>query len=114
MITIYHNPRCSKSRAGLQYLEKNGIQPKIKNYLKDGISTDELKDLLMKLNARPHDMIRTQEAEYKAKFKGKNFTDDEWIKIIVEHPKLLKRPIVIKGYKAIWGIPPENIDVLLK
>lgn len=114
MITIYHNPRCSKSRAGLQYLEEKGTKPEIKYYLKDGLSVDELKDVLMKLNAKPHDIIRTQEADYKAKFKGKNFTDDEWLKIIVETPKLLKRPIIIKDYKAVWGVPVEEIDVLLK
>jgi len=113
MVTIYHNPRCSKSRAGLKHLEEKGISPEIKNYLKDGISEAELQDLLMKLNKKPHDLIRTQEADYKAKFKGKNFTDDEWVKIMVENPKLIKRPIVIKGYKAVWAIPPEEMDVLL-
>ena len=114
MITIYHNPRCSKSRAGLKHLEEKGIQPEVKNYLKDGLSRQELKDVLMKLNLKPHDIVRTQEADYKAKFKGKNFTDDEWVKIIVENPKLLKRPIIIKDYKAVWGVPVEEIDVLLK
>jgi arsenate reductase (glutaredoxin) len=114
MITIYHNPRCSKSRAGLQHLEEKGIKPTIKNYLKDGLSVDELKEVLMKLNAKPHDIIRTQEADYKARFKGKNFTDGEWLKIIVENPKLLKRPIIVKGYKAVWGVPPKEIDMLLK
>ncbi len=114
MITIYHNPRCSKSRAALKHLEEKGVQHEIKPYLKDGLAVEELKDLLMKLNKKPLDMIRTQEAEYKAKYKGKNFTDDEWIKILVENPKLLKRPIIIKDYKAVWGVPSEEIDVLLK
>ena len=113
MITIYHNPRCKKSRAGLHHLKEKGIDPEIKNYLKEGISVEEVKDLLMKLNKKPHDMIRTQESDYKAKFKGKNFTDDEWIKIMVETPKLIKRPIVVRGYKAVWGDPPEEIDALL-
>jgi arsenate reductase (glutaredoxin) len=113
MITIYHNPRCKKSRAGLHYIEEKGITPEIKNYLKDGITEEEFKDLLMKLNKKPHDMVRTQEADYKNKFKGKNFTDDEWARIMVETPKLIKRPIVVKGYKAVWGDPPEEIDVLL-
>jgi arsenate reductase-like glutaredoxin family protein len=67
----------------------------------------------MKLNKKPIDLVRTQEADYKAKFKGKNFTDDEWVKILVENPKLIKRPIIVKDYKAVWGVPPEEIDVLL-
>ncbi len=113
MITIYHNPRCKKSRAGLHHLREKGIDPEIKNYLKEGISVKEVKDLLMKLNKKPYDMIRVQEADYKTKFKGKKFTDDEWIKIMVETPKLIKRPIVVRGYKAVWGDPPEEIDALL-
>ena len=113
MITIYHNPRCKKSRAGLQYLQEKGIEPKIVNYIKEGISVETLKDLLMRLNKKPVEMIRTQEADYKAKFKGKNFTDDEWVKIMAETPKLIKRPIVVKGNKAVWGDPPEEIRALL-
>ena len=58
-------------------------------------------------------MIRTQEADYKAKFKGRNFTDDEWVKIMVENPKLIKRPIVVKKYKAVWGDPADDIAVIL-
>jgi len=113
MVTIYHNPRCSKSRAGLKYLEEKGIKPEVRTYLKDGFSEEELKDVLMKLNKKPIDMVRTQEADFKAKFKGLNFTDDEWIKILVENPKLIKRPIVVKDYKAVWAVPAEEIDTLL-
>ena len=112
MITIYHNPRCKKSRAGLAHLEEKGIDFEIKNYIKDGISAAELKDILMKMNVAPTDMIRIQEADYKRKFKGKIFTDDEWVKIMAENPKLIKRPIVVKQYKAVWADPPENMDVM--
>lgn len=111
-MTIYHNPRCKKSRAGLAHLEQKGADFEIKNYIKDGISPDELKDLLMKMNVGPKEMIRTQEADYKSKYKGKNFTDDEWIKIMAENPKLIKRPVVVKKYKAVWADPPEKMDVL--
>ncbi len=112
MITIYHNPRCKKSRAGLARLEEKGVEFNIKNYIKEGVSFDEMKHILMKINVPPHDLIRTQEADYKSKYKGKHFTDDEWIKIMMETPKLIKRPIVIKKHKAIWADPPENMDVL--
>jgi len=114
MIKIYHNPRCKKSPAGLEYLKSKGVEFEIVEYLKNPITEDEFKDILMKLNLKPQDMIRTQEDIYKKQFKGKNFTDDEWVKIMVENPKLIKRPIVVKDYKAVWADPPENMDELFK
>ncbi len=114
MFTIYHNPRCKKSRAGLQYLQSKTDDIEVVQYLKTPITEAVLKDLLMKLNKKPHDMIRTQEAVYKQQFKGKNFNDDEWVKIMVENPKLIKRPIVVSGNKAVWGDPPEEIDIFFK
>lgn len=113
MIKIYHNPRCSKSRAGLAHLKEKGNDFEVIEYLKNPIQENELKDVLVKLNANPHDMIRTHEDIYRKQFKGKNFTDDEWIKIMIENPKLIKRPIVVAKYKAIWAIPPEEMDELL-
>jgi len=112
MIKIYHNPRCKKSRAGLKYLEAKDADFEVVEYLKHPVSEDEFKDILMKLNLKPQEMIRTQEDIYKKQFKGKNFTDEEWIKIMVENPKLIKRPIVVKDYKAVWADPPENMEVL--
>lgn len=114
MFTIYHNTRCKKSRAGLQYLQSKTDDIEVVEYLKNPITEDVLKDLLMKLNKKPQEMIRTQEAVYKQQFKGKNFNDDEWVKIMVENPKLIKRPIVVSGNKAVWGDPPEEIDVFFK
>ncbi|MFP4471423.1 MAG: arsenate reductase (glutaredoxin) [Bacteroidales bacterium] len=110
---IYHNPRCKKSRAGLEFLKEKGIDPEIVNYIKDGIGEEELKDLLIKLNKEPLEMIRTQEDLYKKQLKGKHFNRDEWIRIMSENPKLIRRPIVVKGYKAVVGDPPENINKLL-
>ena len=114
MIKIYHNSRCKKSRAGLQYLQDKGVDFEIVEYLKNGISEEELKDVLIKMNVRPTEIIRTQEDIYKKQFKGKNFTDEEWIKILLENPKLIKRPLVVKGYKAVWADPPENMEKLFK
>ena len=110
--TVYHNPRCKKSRAGLQYLEQRTDEIEVKEYIKNPITEKELEDLLMKLNKKPHEMIRAQEAVYKSAFKGKQFNDHEWVKIMVENPKLIKRPIVVKGNKAVWGDPPEELAVL--
>ena len=112
MVTIYHNPRCKKSRAGLQYLKAKTDDIQIVEYLKNPLSAGDLKRLLMLLNKKPLEMVRTQEAIYKQNFKGKNFTDDEWVKIMAENPKLIKRPIVVKGNKAVWGDPAEEIDKL--
>jgi len=112
MITIYHNPRCKKSRAGIQFLQIKTNDFKIVEYLKNPLTEAELKDLLMRLNKKPQEMIRTQEAIYKQNFKGKNFTEDEWVKIMIENPKLIKRPIVVRGSKAVWGDPAEEIEAL--
>jgi len=112
MVTIYHNPRCKKSRAGLQYLQSKTDDIQVVEYLKNPLTEEELKKLLMLLNKKPQEMVRTQEAVYKQNFKGKNFTDEEWVKIMVENPKLIKRPIVVKGNKAVWGDPAEEIDKL--
>ncbi len=112
MVTIYHNPRCKKSRAGMQFLQSKTDDFKIVEYLKNPLTEAELKDILMRLNKKPQEMIRTQEAVYKQNFKGKNFTDDEWVKIMIEYPKLIKRPIVVNGSKAVWGDPVEEIEAL--
>lgn len=113
MLKIYHNNRCKKSRAGLQYLQEKGLEPEIIEYLKTPLTEKEFRVILMKLNKAPLEMVRTQEAIYKSEFKGKNFNDDEWIKIILENPKLLKRPIVETKHKAIWADPAKNIDEVL-
>ncbi len=112
MVTIYHNPRCKKSRAGLEFLKSKTGDFTIVEYLKNPLTEKELAGLLMKLNKKPVEMIRTQEAVYKQNFKGKTFTDEEWIKIMIENPKLIKRPIVVKENKAVWGDPAENINEL--
>lgn len=112
MIKIYHNPRCRKSREGLEYLRSKGTDFEIREYLKDPFTEAELNDTLVKLNCKPVEIIRTQEEIYKKQFKNKNFTDEEWITILVENPKLIQRPIVVKDYKAVLAQPPENIDEL--
>jgi len=111
---IYHNPRFKKSRAGLAYLEEKDIKFDVKLYLADSLSEEELRRILMKLNIPAQQLARTQEEQYKKELKGKNFTDDEWIKIMLENPKLIQRPIVETKYKAVIGDPVENIDALIQ
>lgn len=110
---IYHNPRCRKSREGLKYIQDKGIDVQIIDYLKNPVSFNELQEIVMKLGTKPIDIIRTQEEYYKKNLKGLNFTDEEWLKIIIENPKLLQRPIVVEKHKAVIGQPPENINQLL-
>lgn len=114
LIKIYHNPRCSKSRATLALLEENDVSPEIIYYLETPPTSDELKDLLKKLGMGIREIIRTSEPRY-----GELGLDDESLSepivfdIICEHPKLIQRPIVIKGGQAIIGRPPENVLALL-
>ena len=110
---IYHNPRCSKSRQTLQLIKEAGQEVEIVEYLKRIPSKEELQLILMKLNLKPVDLIRKGEAVYKEKFKNSNFNDDEWIQIMIENPKLIERPIVIKNNKAVLGRPPGNVLELL-
>lgn len=112
-MVIYHNPRCKKSRAGLAFLQENGIEPEIRLYLTDPLSEEELKRLLMKLNMPASELVRTQEEQYKKQLKGLKLNEDEWISIYLENPKLIRRPIIEDKYKAVIGDPAENIQPLL-
>ena len=113
-LKIYHNSRCRKSRAGLEYLSNKTDDYEIVEYLKNPLKEEELRDILMKLNKKPSEIIRTQEEVYKKELKGRHFTDDEWIKILLENPRLIQRPIVVGKYKAVIAQPPEVMDTLIK
>ena len=110
---IYHNPRCSKSRLGLKYLEKKGFDLEVKNYINDGLSEAEIRSILEKTGLEPLQLIRTQEPDYRTGYKGKNLSDDEWISLIVSHPRWLQRPIVVNGEKAVIANPPEEIEKIV-
>ncbi len=110
---IYHNPRCRKSRAGLEYLRGKTGDFEIRDYLKEGITREEIREILLRLNTGPRELVRVQEELYKKELKGKNFTDDEWITILAENPKLIRRPVVVSNHKAVIGDPPEELDKLL-
>lgn len=110
---IYHNPRCRKSRETLQLIQDAGIEPEVVEYLKTPPGKKELRDLISMLGIKPEQLIRKQEKEFKENYKGKVLSDSEWIDAMVEHPKLMERPIVVEGKKAILGRPPENVKELL-
>lgn len=110
---IYHNPRCSKSRQTLQIIKDAGAEVEIIEYLNEVPSQDELAAILIKLGMNAEDILRKGEDIFKQNYKGKTFSNDEWIKIMIENPKLIERPIVIKGNKAVLGRPPENVNKFL-
>jgi arsenate reductase len=110
---IYHNPRCGKSRQTLALLTENGIEPEIVLYLKDIPSKKELKAILKKLGIKAEELIRKGEQAYKDNYKNKSLTEEQWIEAMIKYPKLIERPIVINGSKAILGRPPENVLELL-
>lgn len=109
MIKIYHNNRCSKSRSGLEVLEKSGKPFEIVKYLEAVPSAKELKDIIKLLAIKPIDLVRQNESIWKEHFKEKKLSDGEIIKAMIENPKLIERPIVINGNKAVIGRPPEVI-----
>ena len=106
---IWHNPRCSKSRAGLQYLEEQGIDHEVIRYLDTPPSEAQIRDILSKLDMAPRELMRTKEEIYR-ELELKNITDDDaLIAAMAEHPKLIERPVVIRGDKAIVARPMEKI-----
>lgn len=113
-VTIYHNPKCSKSRQTLALIESNGVKPKIIEYLKTPPNKTELKTLLSLLQLAPRDLLRTKEAEYtELGLANPSLSTAQVIELMVAHPKLIERPIVTNGKKAIIGRPPENVLELL-
>ena len=106
---ILHNPRCAKSRDTLKIIKDHGIDPEVILYLKETPTIEQLRLILSKLGLDVQSILRKGEAVYKEKFKGRSFSEDEWLKILVENPKLIERPIVIKDDKAIIGRPPEVV-----
>lgn len=109
MIKIYHNPRCSKSRQALKLLQEKDENFKIVFYMDETLTAKELSEIICLLNIHPTDLLRKGEAVYKENYKGKELTEDEWIEAMISHPKLIERPIVVKGQKATIGRPPERI-----
>ncbi|MBT8149660.1 MAG: arsenate reductase (glutaredoxin) [Pseudomonadales bacterium] len=111
---IYHNPRCSKSRQTLELIEQAGIEAEIVLYLETPPSAGELQALLKKLGIGARDLLRKQESEYKALgLADAALSDAEIISAMSQHPKLIERPIVVSGERAVIGRPPENVKQLL-
>ncbi|MCH8904199.1 MAG: arsenate reductase (glutaredoxin) [Bacteroidetes bacterium] len=110
---IYHNPRCRKSRETLAILQDKNVDAEIIEYLENTPTESELSEIITMLGIEPEQLLRKGEQIFKDNFKGKDLSGKEWIKVMVENPKLIERPIVVKGNKAILGRPPENVLELL-
>ena len=113
MIKIYHNPRCRKSREGLALLESKNVEFEVVKYLENPIDFDELKGIIDLLGISPIELIRKTEKIWKENFKGKDLSDSEIIKAMVDYPKLIERPIVVSKNKAVIGRPSENINLIV-
>lgn len=113
MIKIYHNPRCSKSRLGVAYLEEKNVQFEIVKYLDQNFAVEELTQLISKLDMEPIDLVRKNETIWKSDFKGKELTNSEIIEAMVKHPKLIERPIIVNKNKAVIARPTELIDNII-
>lgn len=114
-VSIYHNPKCAKSRETLKLLEARGIAPRVIEYLKHPPTTREIGNLLALLGITPRELLRTKEDEYKKLgLNNPELPDKAILAALAEHPRLMERPIVVAGKKAVIGRPPENVLGILK
>ena len=113
-ITIYHNGICSKSNGALEILQQKNIPHSVRWYLTDRLNKTELEALLKKLGMQPSELVRTDETVFTEHYEGKQYTEAEWLSILLENPILIQRPIIEKGDKAIVARPPEKVlEILL-
>ncbi|MCK5440672.1 MAG: arsenate reductase (glutaredoxin) [Maribacter sp.] len=113
MLKIYHNPRCTKSRQGLEILEKSSEEFEVIKYLQDVPTKDELRKVLEYLSMPAEQLVRKNETIWKENFRGRVLTEEEILDAMITYPKLIERPIIIKGTKAVIGRPSEKIYELL-
>jgi arsenate reductase len=112
-LVLYHNPRCSKSRQALALLQERGRQPEVVEYLKTPPTKEELRALLAKLGMRAEELVRKGEDIYKARFKDRSLSDEQWLEALAAHPILMERPVLVAGGRAVVGRPPERVLELL-
>jgi arsenate reductase len=113
MITIYHNPRCTKSREGLCEIENLNQPFEIRKYLDEPFTEIELKEVIKKLGIKPIELVRTKESIWIDNFKGKELSDSQIIEAMLDNPKLIERPIIVKDNKAVIARPKEKINEIL-
>ena len=109
MMKFFHNPRCRKSREALVLINEKGLDIDVVQYLKNPPSFEEFQIIIQKMRLKPIDLVRKNELLFKERFKGKEFSDDERINVLIENPKLIERPILVTENAAIIGRPPEDV-----
>ena len=113
-VTVYHNPRCSKSRAAMEYLEENGIAAEVVKYMDSPPDANDIKELLSMLGMSPRELMRKHEKVFKeAGLDDPTFTDDELIEAMAQCPSLIERPIIVNNGKAVLARPPETVQDIL-
>lgn len=113
-VTVYHNPRCSKSRAAMEYLEENGIEAEVVKYMDSPPDANDIKELLSMLGMSPRELMRKHEKVFKdAGLDDPTFTDDELIEAMAQCPSLIERPIIVNNGKAVLARPPETVQDIL-
>jgi arsenate reductase len=113
-MTIYYNPRCSKSRAALAILRGRGAEPRVIDYVATPPTAAELREIVAKLGLEPEQLVRKGEDVYKEKYAGRKLSPEQWIAAMVADPILIERPIVVAGDAAVLGRPPEEVERLLR
>ncbi|MBK6345934.1 MAG: arsenate reductase (glutaredoxin) [Bacteroidales bacterium] len=111
MMVVYHNPKCRKSRAGLEYVRRHDPSATVVEYIREGISKEEVKKLILMLGIHPIELVRTQEDYYRENLKDIHPSDEEWYQILAENPRLIRRPVVVSNGKAVIADPPEKAGI---
>lgn len=113
-LTVYHNPRCRKSREAIQYLEEEGVYFEIVKYLEQPFDEITLAEVLKKIERKPSEILRKNEVIWKKEYASKDLSEDQILKLLVEHPKLIERPIVTSAKKGVLARPLENLIEFLQ
>ena len=111
--TLYHNPRCSKSREALALLRQHGVEPRIVEYLETPPSIDELSRIVALLGIEPAALVRKGEELFKQRYRDHTLNSEQWLRALAEHPILIERPIAVRGDQAVIGRPPQRVLELL-
>ena len=111
---IYHNPRCRKSRETLNIIQNHGIEPEVVLYLETPPTRKEIREVLDKLHITAEELVRKEEKLYKDEYRDRELSEEEWINVLADNPKLIQRPVVVNGKRAIIGRPPESVHILLQ